>query len=237
MQLRIEDRILEKYPETAIGYLTARVAIAKHDPWIENLKFSLNHHLQEQKIHLLNFQEHPNIATWRKIYSEDFQVNLKNYRSSLEALLQRILSGKNIWNICNVVDLYNCHSILSLLPMGGYDLAKVSGGVTVRYGLSSETFLGLGEKRAQMIQPNHIVYADYERIICWLWNHKDASATCIDETTKHVLFFIDTFEQSRALIALKRLAQDLEKIHCCPLEMGVLNASNTHAILNLRDEK
>ncbi len=233
MLINIEREVIEKYPEIEIGYLVARVSVKKSDPFVESLKECLGKHLQEQGINATNFVAHPSISLWRKIYEENFQVKAKTYRSSIEALLRRVVTGKEIWNICNVVDLYNCCSILSLLPMGGYDLKKVSGDVMIRYAKEGESFLSLGEREKVAARSNHVVYADDERIICWLWNHKDSAETCIDENSEHVLFFIDSFEHDRVQVALKQLAENLAKIQCLPLETGILNRNSPQTRLNI----
>ncbi len=231
MLVSIENEILEKYPGAEIGYLTARISVKKTDPFVENLKQELSKHLQDQGINATTFVTHPGISLWRKIYEEDFHVKAKTYRSSIEALLRRVVTGKDIWNICNVVDLYNCCSILSLLPMGGYDLTKVSGDIKIRYAKESEPFRSLGSKETIAAQTNHVVYADDKNVICWLWNHKDSAETCIGENSEHVLFFIDSFEHSKTQAALKLLAENLKKIHCIPLESGILNRTSPQAIL------
>lgn len=231
MFIHLEDKILEKYPQTEIGYLVAQVCVKQQDPFVETLKLTLKDHLQGQGINATNFAIHPSIAIWRKIYEEHFGVKAKTYRSSIESLLRRIVTGKDFWNICNVVDLYNCCSILSLLPMGGYDLNKVSGDIRIRYAKESEPFLGLGERQKIEAKSQHVVYADEQRILCWLWNHKDSAKTCIDENSKHVVFFIDAFDHDQVRMALKQLAEHLEKIQCIPLEHGILN--KRHSSINL----
>ncbi len=233
MLVGIEDEVLEKYPEVEIGYLVARVSVKKRDLFVESLKQRLESHLQEQGINATNFAVHPSISLWRKIYENDFQMKAKTYRSSIEALLRRVVTGKEIWNICNVVDLYNCCSILSLLPMGGYDLKKVSGDIRIRYAKEAEPFWSLGEREKIAAKPNHVVYADDQKIICWLWNHKDSAESCIDDKSEYVLFFIDSFERSKVLSALNELEENLMKIQCFPLEKGILNKSSPQASLTM----
>lgn len=225
MLIRLENEFLKKYPKAEIGFLMAKVKVQKTDPMVENLKQSLRESLQNKGINATNFAVHPSISIWRKIYEEDFQVKPKSYRSSIEALLRRIVTGKEIWNICNIVDLYNCCSILSLLPMGGYDLRKISGDIKIRYAKDGEIFQGLGEREKIQTKSNHIVYADDKRILCWLWNHKDSADTCIDETTEQVLFFIDSAEPDKIQTAIEQLSENLKKIQCVPLEFGILNHS------------
>lgn len=231
MLVGIENEVLEKYPEAEIGYLVARVTVKKSDPFVEYLKQRLEKHLQEQGVNATNFAVHPSISLWRKIYENDFQMKAKTYRSSIEALLRRVVTGKEIWSICNIVDLYNCCSILSLLPMGGYDLKKVSGDINIRYAKEGEPFWSLGEREKISAKSNQVVYADDQKIICWLWNHKDSAETCIDETSTCVLFFVDSFEHSKVQSALKALEENLEKIQCSPLEKGILNKASPQARL------
>lgn len=233
MWIHLEDKLLEKYPNTAVGYLCAEVCVKEKDIYVEALKYSLKGHLDRNGINATNFAAHPDIAIWRNIYENDFGVKAKTYRSSIEALLRRIVTGKEIWNICNIVDLYNCCSILSLLPMGGYDLDKISGGIKIRYARESETFLGLGERQRVEVQTNQVVYSDDKRIICWLWNHKDSMETCIDENSSRVLFFVDSFDSGKAQVALSMLEENLQQINCIPIEKGVLNTASPQINLNI----
>lgn len=67
------------------------------------------------------------------------------YRGSAEALLRRILSGKNFPQIGAVVDVINLASVESRLPVGLYDMANVQGDVLFRAGRAGETYKGIGK--------------------------------------------------------------------------------------------
>lgn len=67
------------------------------------------------------------------------------YRGSAEALLRRIHSGKGLPRINAVVDVINLVSVESRMPLGLYDLEKVSGEVTFRAGRAGETYKGIGK--------------------------------------------------------------------------------------------
>lgn len=233
MLISIEAKVLEKYPNMEIGYLIAQISVKKSDPFVESLKEGLRGYLQKEGIHATNFAVHPSIALWRKIYEEDFQVKAKIYPSSVEALVRRVVTGKEIWNISNIVDLYNCSSIISLLPMGGYDLNKISGDIIIRYAYEGESFLGLGAKEKIAARSHHLVYADDKRILCWLWNHKDAAETCIDASSKYILFFIDSFDNDKVQVVLQQLADHLTKMDGLPLERGILNRKVPQMRLNI----
>jgi DNA/RNA-binding domain of Phe-tRNA-synthetase-like protein len=67
------------------------------------------------------------------------------YRGSAEALLRRVIAGKGLPRINNVVDVINFVSVESRLPVGLYDLAHVQGDVVFRAGWAGETYKGIGK--------------------------------------------------------------------------------------------
>lgn len=234
MLVSIENKVLERYPETEIAYLVAKVFVNKNEPFVNELKVGLMGKIKAKGIDAINFTLHPNIAIWRKIYEEDFNVRVKSHPSSVEALLARIVKGKKLWDICNIVDLYNVCSISHLLPMGGYDLDKVSGDIMIRFGREGDSFLPLGKREPEVVKSNHVVYADDNKVLCWLWNFKDSSETCIDENTKKVVFFIDSVQQSThdsLKKALEELISNLERINCIAVNHGILNLNSSEGVL------
>ena len=67
------------------------------------------------------------------------------YRGSAEALLRRLISGKGMPRINNVVDVINLVSVESRMPVGLYDMAHVKGAVEFRAGRAGETYKGIGK--------------------------------------------------------------------------------------------
>jgi DNA/RNA-binding domain of Phe-tRNA-synthetase-like protein len=67
------------------------------------------------------------------------------YRGSAEALLRRVIAGKGLPQINNVVDVINLVSVDSRLPVGLYDLAQVQGDIVFRAGRAGETYKGIGK--------------------------------------------------------------------------------------------
>lgn len=62
------------------------------------------------------------------------------YRPSAEALLRRVVSGKGLYHINNVVDLLNLLSIDTGFSIGGYDLERIEGPVTMDIGRENEPY-------------------------------------------------------------------------------------------------
>ena len=78
----------------------------------------------------------------RSLY-KSFGMDPSRHRPSSEALLRRVLQGKGLYRLGNVVDSCNLASLAFLLPIGLYDLAKVSGDIELRLGAANEEYAGI----------------------------------------------------------------------------------------------
>lgn len=68
------------------------------------------------------------------------------YRPSSEALLRRVVQGKGLYSISNVVDLSNLGSIETGWPFGAYNRAAISGEIRLRLGAAGEKYEGIGRR-------------------------------------------------------------------------------------------
>jgi DNA/RNA-binding domain of Phe-tRNA-synthetase-like protein len=87
---------------------------------------------------------HPEIAATREAY-RNLGKDPSRYRGSAEALLRRLASGKGLYFINNLVDINNLVSLESFLPVGSYDLAKVTPPIVFRVGQAGEAYKGIGK--------------------------------------------------------------------------------------------
>lgn len=225
MKIKIESQVFERYPDAKVGFLLAKVKVTKTDPMVEERLENLEGKLTAQGINATTFVTHPKIAIWREMFQKDFHVKPKTYRSSLESLLKRLLTGKKLWQINTIVDLYNCISVETLFPMGGYDMQKIDGDIVVRYAKEHEEFIPLGSSEKVACSSKHIVYADDQDVLCWLWNHKDAKKTAITEETEEVIFFFDAVNGAieEVQVAIDKLQESLEHLENHVLMSGILH--------------
>lgn len=86
----------------------------------------------------------PEVATVREAYRA-LGKDPSRYRGSAEALVRRQIQGKGLYRVNPVVDLNNYLSLLSLCPVGSYDMANVRGDICFRRGLAGEAFAGIGK--------------------------------------------------------------------------------------------
>lgn len=228
MKFCLEERLVHDFPDVRIGFLLANVTVEEQHPHVESLKNSLLSSLVEKGLTRSNYANQPAIASWRSVYQNCFGVKPKTYRSSVESLVLRLLKGKPMWQISSVVDLYNCCSVLSLLPMGAYDYEQINGDIWLRYGVRGESFRAINETTSVMVEPNHIVYADESEVLCWLWNYRDCDKTAITKKTRKALFIIDSVAiQSGAVEeALQLLSSHLLHLGNEVLKQGILSADN-----------
>ncbi len=84
----------------------------------------------------------PGLGEARDLYHA-FGMEPTRHRPSSEALLRRVLQGKELYRLNNVVDVCNLASLEFLLPIGLYDLDLVQGDVTLRLGREGEEYSGI----------------------------------------------------------------------------------------------
>lgn len=117
------------------------------------------------------------------------------YRGSAEALIRRVIAGKGLPRINNVVDIINVVSVESCLPIGLYDLAHVQGDIVFRAGRASETYKGIGKYDLNL--EGLPVFCDA------LGPHgsptSDSERTMVTKETKKVLGILISFGGTQAL--------------------------------------
>jgi DNA/RNA-binding domain of Phe-tRNA-synthetase-like protein len=73
-------------------------------------------------------------------------IDPSKYRPSSEALLRRVVQGKGLDRVSNVVDIGNLGSIETGWPFGCYDRSQIQPPVELRHGASGEKYEGIGKQ-------------------------------------------------------------------------------------------
>lgn len=94
---------------------------------------------------LESLAEAPAIRAVRAMFRE-WEMDPSKYRPSSEALLRRVVQGKGLYRVSNVVDAGNLGSVETGWPYGCYDRAKIHRPITLRHGTAGETYEGIGKK-------------------------------------------------------------------------------------------
>jgi DNA/RNA-binding domain of Phe-tRNA-synthetase-like protein len=134
---------------------------------------------------------YPPIARWREAYAA-LKVRPSAFRASIESLLRRALSGADLALPIASVNLYNAVSLDTLAPMGAYDMAKLPPEpMLMRFAdPAHDRFTPLGGKAEDYpFNPDLVVYASGNTVLCWGFNHRDNVETALDAQSDSIVFF------------------------------------------------
>jgi len=109
-------------------------------------------------------------------------------RPASEALIRRILQGKQIPSVNTLVDAYNLASIVSEVPLAAFDYQTLQGELLMRFAQQDGEFVGIGMKEVKL-KGNEIVISDSKKVIA-IYPHRDSDETKITTETKDVLLMV-----------------------------------------------
>ena len=110
-------------------------------------------------------------------------------RPAAEALVRRILAGKTIPAINNVVDSYNLASIQTEVALAAFNRDGLKGGLLMRTAKSGERFVGIGMNRPMELSGKEIVISDEEKLVA-IYPYRDADKTKVSAGTKNLLLLV-----------------------------------------------
>jgi DNA/RNA-binding domain of Phe-tRNA-synthetase-like protein len=137
----------------------------------------------KREVEVDNLREHPVVRAYRDFYWR-IGIDPTKQRPSGEALVRRALRG-SIPRINNVVDAGNIASMETFVPIGLYDLDRVSGELKLRFAAEGEIFRPIGGKDDRL-EKNQIVLADEEKVL-HVFPYRDSRETMIRKETRNVL--------------------------------------------------
>jgi len=186
MRVSILPSIFHKFPQLRVGIVVGnRLEISR-------VNSELRRVIGDSVDKILNdsngtkLREHPNIVAWQQAYRL-FGTNPKKHKPTAESLLRSVIGGREFPNINSAVDAYLAVELSSLLPIGGYDLSRVEGGILLRTSPGGETFCPLGSLTPEHTYEGEIVYSDSCKVLTRRWNHRDADYTKITEQTRDII--------------------------------------------------
>lgn len=94
---------------------------------------------------LESLADSPSIRAVREMFRR-WGLDPSKYRPSSEALLRRVVQGKGLYRVSNLVDIGNIGSIETGWPFGCYDRSKLHPPVTFRHGAPGEMYEGIGKR-------------------------------------------------------------------------------------------
>lgn len=140
--ITISADLKEKFPKLRLGCFKSLVQIKPSDKRI----ISLSERIFAKVCEALDIDQVSLKPTIRET-KEAYRVLGKDpsrYRPSAEALTRRIVKGKDLFWINNIVDILNLISLESGFSIGGYDADKIQGTVEFGIGKANEPYEAIG---------------------------------------------------------------------------------------------
>ena len=143
-----------------------------------------------QRFDTVNIKEMPSIAATRRVYKACGK-DPSRYRPAAEALIRRVVQGKELYQRDTLVDLINLASMRFGYSIGGFDASKFVGDtLTLGIGKADEPYEGIG--RGQINIEGMPVYRDALGGVGTPTS--DNERTKIGLETRHLLVLINGYD-------------------------------------------
>lgn len=206
--ISIGNEIKSRCPNLRLGCIETDVVIAEpSSAFLQEMDAAIQQLAQSLSIESIS--KIPSILAARKGYKACGKDPAR-YRLSAEALLRRVVSGKGLYQINNVVDQLNLVSISTGFSIGGYDADQISGEITFGIGRADEPYSGIG--RGELNIEYLPVFRD--ELGAFGTPTSDSSRTEVTGKTSRFLMIIIDFESSNLLDEALLKAQKLLMKHC-----------------------
>ncbi|MGW2823811.1 B3/B4 domain-containing protein [Streptomyces sp. NPDC001443] len=136
--------------------------------------------------------EDPHMVAWREVYTA-FGSKPSRTRNSAEALARRALTDAGLPRVNLLVDLYNAVSVAHLIPVGGEDIDRIQGAMSLVRATGDEDFptVSGGEESVEHPDAGEVVWRDEAGVTCRRWNWRQGPRTRLTETTTSGIFLLE----------------------------------------------
>ena len=203
VKIHIEKRLKDLVPKIQLLCVEVEVKVGKSSEqfWKEQVEKHVNK--IRKKIQLKDIAAIPTNHATREAYKLCGK-DPSRYRPSAEALLRRVVYGKSLYHVNNVVDILNLISITSGFSIGGFDLDKTKGKIRLDIGdASSYDAIGRGELNIEYMP------ALRDNVGFFGTPTSDSTRTMITTSTKRFLMVFYDFYGEFNLEKTIRLTADL----------------------------
>lgn len=192
-KIKIDSELLKVCPDIQLGCIQYSANVVKENKELWNqINTIITEILQDMTIDEIGSQK--NIKDSRKLYRR-IGKDPHRYRISSEALIRRILQGKGLYKVNNVVDANNLISIISKLSVGSYDIDKLGDELSFRIGKKGESYKGIGK---DIINTENLpVFADENG--AYGSPTSDSEKTMITSNSKNILTVLIAFSNDSGL--------------------------------------
>lgn len=142
VDIKISEELRKICSDVVLGCIQARVKVESYNEelWkkINDVYNKIKNNISTNDISKLN-----NIKKSREVYRR-LGKDPTRYRLASEALIRRIVKGKDLYQINNVVDINNLVSLTSNYSISCFDMDKLKPPVVFTIGKKDEPYIGIG---------------------------------------------------------------------------------------------
>jgi DNA/RNA-binding domain of Phe-tRNA-synthetase-like protein len=162
-----------------------------------------------------NVAEHPRIAAWREAFRR-FGAKPSEHRSSIEAMVRRVLQPAEIPSINPLVDIGNIVSLRCLLPVGMHPLTSGPHSLAVRQAQAGDSFTPVDGGPPEIPPAGEVVLAAGNEVLTRRWTWRQAAGTRIHSRTSRVFMNVDGLAPAghQEVMDAMTYAIDLVQWHC-----------------------
>ena len=143
INFKISDEVKNACPNMALGIIKAEVSVNESsDDLLEEIENYCNY--VKEQLNIEDLTSDCKIKDGRETYKA-LGKSPSKYRLSSEALMRRVLQGKGLYRVNNIVDINNLISIKSRFPVGSYDLSNINYPVTLNKATEGDSYKGIGK--------------------------------------------------------------------------------------------
>ena len=185
MILPISEELRNRYPDlqALVSYIDD-VKVTKSGDELEVFSQEIFSEVKN-KYKLGNLKDVPIFRSYRDFFWR-VGIDPTKVRPAAEALIRRILAGKIIPRINNVVDSYNLASIKTEVALAAFNRDELIGDLMMRQSKEGEKFLGIGMSEPSVLTGSEVVIEDSEKLVA-IYPHRDADMTKVTTSTRNVL--------------------------------------------------
>jgi len=201
--IKIEPQLTKRCPDLKLGIIECEVKVTEKSDMLWN---EITPYIKqvEKELSIEDIRNKGTILSSKNGYRK-VGKDPNRYRLSAESLLRRIVNGKGLYKINNVVDLLNLVSIKSGFSIGGYNADKIVGDITMGLGQKDEDYQGIG--RGNLNIENLPIFRD--ELAAFGSATSDSLRTQIDLSCQNFLMIFISFQGENELIDSLNLAEDL----------------------------
>ena len=186
VQLTIDPLLRDRFPGLDAHLFGARdLDIRERDERLDSFATLLVREFREH-LDLATLKDDPILRAYRDFYWR-VGIDPTKIRPASEALLRRVLQGKDLPRINTLVDAYNLASMKTRTSIAAFDSDGIQGDLRMRLAREGEEFLGIGMTAPVVLRGIEVVVQDADAVVA-IYPYRDADITKVTTAVREVLF-------------------------------------------------